>query len=147
MEPLSEMEGGFRLLQWRVDTTVRHGGNLLSQVDVDAISEKYGDLSIFILNVAAGLDGVPEEPQAEQVFRDAFAQQMAATLPSLDPSDQQALAQPPQLRSAVQSASNCLPETQRAQIAEQWRQSVQSELPGGNYGLCRVDEHAEYHER
>ena len=64
-------------------------------VDSVAIADAYGDLSLFILNVAAGLDGVPKDPQAEQLFHDAFAEQLASALPDLDLSDQQALAELP----------------------------------------------------
>jgi hypothetical protein len=99
-----------------------------SEFDTGAIAGAYGDLSVFILNVAAGLDGVPKDPQGEQVFHDAFAQQLTSAMSNLDPQDQQALAQLPQLRTTVLSAWPTLPSAQRAAIAEQWRQNVQSQL-------------------
>jgi len=107
---------------------IPQGGNVPSAPDGAATADAYGDLSVFILNVAAGLDGVPRNPEAEQAFHDAFAQQLADALPGLDPSDQQALAQLPQLQAAVRTGWGGLPAAQRAAIAEQWRQGVQSEL-------------------
>jgi hypothetical protein len=99
-------------------------------IDPAAVADAYGTLSVFILNVAAGLDGVPKDPQGEQVFHDAFAQQMLTAFASMGPQDQQSLGQLPDLRTAVLTAWPQLPDAQRASIAEQWRQSVQSELPG-----------------
>jgi hypothetical protein len=98
--------------------------------DPAAIADAYGTLSVFILDVAAGLDGVPKDPQGEQVFHDAFAQQMLTAFGDLDSEDQQGLAQLPNLRAAVLTAWPQLPDSQRSAIAEEWRQSVQSELAG-----------------
>jgi hypothetical protein len=99
-----------------------------ASVDAGAVADAYGSLSVFILNVAAGLDGVPKDPQGEQVFHDAFAQQMLTAFAGLDPQDQQSLAELPDLRTAVFAAWPRLPDSQRSAIAEQWRQSVQSDL-------------------
>jgi hypothetical protein len=101
-----------------------------TSVDPAAVADAYGTLSVFILNVAAGLDGVPRDPQGEQVFHDAFAQQMLTAFAGLNTQDQQSLAQLPGLRTAVLTAWPQLPDSQRSAIAEQWRQSVQSDLPG-----------------
>jgi len=111
---------------------VRQGGSVPSPSTADGstVADAYGDLSVFILNVAAGLDGTPKNPQAEQLFHDAFAQQLLAAWPAMNADDQTALGQLPQMRAVIRTSWPSLPDDQRAQIAEQWRQMVQSQLSG-----------------
>src|ERR1700687_2951818 len=64
-------------------------GGMMGTPDPQTTASAYGDLSVFILNVAAGNDGVPRQPEAEQTFRDVFAQPVLAAYTSLSPDDQQ----------------------------------------------------------
>jgi len=99
-------------------------------IDPTTVADAYGDLSVFILNVAAGLDGTPRSPDDERLFHDAFAETLLSAWPSLGPDDQATLGQLPRLRSTVRAAWPRLTEEERDQIAEQWRPMVQSELAG-----------------
>jgi hypothetical protein len=106
---------------------VRQGGGL---PDVPAIAQAYGELSVFVLDVAAGHDGTPRDAAAEQAFAAAFAQQLAASYPSLAPDQQQALGGLPALRARLRQAWPTLPPEPRRQLQQQWADAVRAALPG-----------------
>jgi hypothetical protein len=97
-----------------------------AQADPQAVAAAYGDLSVFILNVAAGNDGQPQKPDREQIFKQAFAAQFADMFASLTPDDQQALASLPQVDAQLQQLWPSVPDDQRRQLRDQWAASVQS---------------------
>ena len=86
-------------------------GGTMGTPDPQTMASAYGDLSVSILNVAAGNDGVPRQPEAEQTFRDVFAQPVLAAYTSLSPDDQQGLTQ-----------------RQRLAVRDQWAAAVQSQV-------------------
>ena len=97
--------------------------------DVQAIAQAYGELSVFVLNVAAGHDGQPRDPAGEQAFANAFAQQMLAAYPSLPADEQQALADLPVLRTQLRQVWPTLPVEQRQMLQQQFAAGVESSLP------------------
>src|SRR3954452_9455230 len=68
---------------------VPQGANIPPPGDAQTAGAAYGDLSVFILNVAAGNDGVPQKPQGEETFKRLFADPIVVAYPSLSPSDRQ----------------------------------------------------------
>jgi CheY-like chemotaxis protein len=103
-------------------------GGALPTPDGQPVAAAYGDLSVFVLNVAAGNDGVPQQPEAEQAFKDVFAQLVAAAYAGLSPDDQQRLAQLALLDAQLHQAWPGLPVQQRLAARDQWAASVQSQL-------------------
>jgi hypothetical protein len=96
-------------------------------VDPASIAQAYGDLSVFVLNVAAGNDGTPRDPAAEQAVANAFAAQFFEAYSGTDaPGD---FAQLPQLRTALREVWATLPPEQRATMRDQWAAGVQASLP------------------
>ena len=108
---------------------VPQGGNLPGP-DAGSLAAAYGDLSVFVLNVAAGNDGVPQQPEAEQAFKEVFAQPVAAAYPSLSADDQQSLAQLAVLDAQLHQAWPSLPVQQRLAARDQWAATVQSQMAG-----------------
>jgi hypothetical protein len=98
--------------------------------DPQAVALAYGDLSVFILNVAAGNDGVTYNAAAEQAVRDALAQPVAAAFPSLSTDDQQALMQAAILDNQLRQAWPGLPDTQRGALRDQWAAQIQPVAAG-----------------
>jgi len=89
-----------------------------------------GDLWVCVLNVAAGNDGMPQQPEAEQAFKEVFAQPVAAAYPSLSADDQQSLAQLAVLDAQLHQAWPSLPVQQRFAARDQWAAAVQSQMVG-----------------
>src|SRR5262249_12362775 len=79
----------------------------------------------FLLNVAAGNDGQPHKPRAEQQFKAAFADLFADAYASASPEDQQALAILPSLDAQLHQAWSQLPDAQRTALRDQWAAGVQ----------------------
>ena len=102
-------------------------GDLPGQLDADpdAIAWAYGDLSVFILNVAAGNDGIPQQPDREQAFAELFAQQFASSYGQLAPAVQQTYAELPATSTELRQAWPSLPLPQRLALRDQWAASVQ----------------------
>lgn len=96
--------------------------------DAMAIAQAYGDLSVFILDVAAGHDGRPRSPASERALAKAFARQMLSAYVSLSVDQQQAAAELPWLRDQVQQAWPILPVDQRTQLQQQWAAVVEDGL-------------------
>jgi hypothetical protein len=105
----------------------RQGGGLptLASSDGEAIAWAYGDLSVFILNVAAGNDGVPQQPDGEDAFNELFAQQFAASYAQLSLSDQQSYASLPATALQIRQVWPSLPLEQRLALRNQWAANVQ----------------------
>jgi hypothetical protein len=101
-----------------------------TDADAQSLAVAYGDLSVFVLNVAAGNDGVPQQPDAEQAFKDVFAQPVLAAYPTLAPDDQQSLAQLAVLDAQLHQAWPGLPVQQRLAARDQWAAAVQDQLAG-----------------
>lgn len=106
---------------------VPQGGSLPGP-DAQSLAAAYGDLSVFVLNVAAGNDGVPRQPDAEQAFKDVFAQPVVAASGSLSPDDQRSLAQLAVLDAQLHQAWPSLPLQQRLAARDQWAAAVQGQL-------------------
>jgi hypothetical protein len=98
----------------------------LAQADARTVASAYGDMSVFILNVAAGNDGVPQQPDAEQTFKDAFSNQFATLYTSLSADDQQALDALPLLDAQIHQVWPNLPVDQRLALRNDWASSVQN---------------------
>ena len=96
--------------------------------DALAIAQAYGELSVFILDVAAGHDGKPRSPAREKGLANAFARQMLSAYPSLSVDQQQAAAELPSLRDQVQQVWPTLPVYQRNQLQQQWATVVEDTL-------------------
>ena len=103
-------------------------GGPLPTPDGPTLAAAYGDLSVFVLNVAAGNDGVPQQPEAEQVFKNVFAQPVAAAYTGLSPDDQQHLAQLALLDAQLHQAWPGLPVDQRLAARDQWAAAVQGQV-------------------
>jgi hypothetical protein len=98
----------------------------LARADTRTVASAYGDMSVFILNVAAGNDGVPQQPDAEQTFKDAFSNQFATLYASLSADDQQALDALPLLDAQIHQVWPNLPVDQRLALRNDWASSVQN---------------------
>jgi hypothetical protein len=98
-------------------------------VDASSIAQAYGELSVFVLNVAAGNDGNPRDPAAEQSVAGVLAAQLFDAYPSLDAETQASFAQLPQLRTALRQVWPTLPPEQRAAARDEWAIGVQNSLP------------------
>src|SRR5690349_8644720 len=85
----------------------------------------YGDLSVFILNVAAGNDGTTYNASAEDAVRQGLAEPVAAAYPSLAPNDQQTLMQLAALDGQLRQVWPTLPDVQRGALRDQWAAQVQ----------------------
>jgi hypothetical protein len=124
--------------------------------DAVAIAVAYGQLSVFILDVAAGNDGRPHDPAGESEFIDAFARQVLSVYPSISVEQQQALAELPGVRDELQQLWPTLPVAQRRQIQRAWAAAVEDGLasvrcdvydalarayllPGGPYKEANLD--------
>jgi hypothetical protein len=94
--------------------------------DVQAIAHAYGDLSVFVLNVAAGHDGQPRDPAGEQAFANAFAQQVLTVYPSLPPEQQQSLSELPTLDAELRQLWPTLPVEQRQGLQQQFATGVEA---------------------
>lgn len=105
---------------------VPQGGGL---PDVPAIAAAYGDLSVFVLNVAAGHDGQPRDPDAEQAFAGAFAQHVLGLYPNLGAEQQQSLAELPALDAELHQLWPTLPLDQRRSLQQQFAAGVEASLP------------------
>jgi len=93
--------------------------------DPQAVAVAYGDLSVFILNVAAGDDGVTYNASAEEAVREALAQPVVLAYSSLSADDQQTLAQLALLDTQIRQAWPGLPDAQRAALRDQWAAQIQ----------------------
>jgi hypothetical protein len=98
-------------------------------VDAPSIAQAYGEVSVFVLNVAAGLDGHPRDAAAEQAVANTFAQQMFEAYPTLDAETQANFAQLPQLRTALRQVWPTMTPEQRTEVRDQWAAGVQASLP------------------
>src|SRR5262245_48852217 len=96
--------------------------------DVSAIAQAYGELSVFVLNVAAGNDGRPRDPVGEQAFTDAFAQHVLAAYPGLGPERQQALSELPALRAELRQLWPTMPSEQRQAVQQEFAAGVEAGL-------------------
>jgi hypothetical protein len=96
-----------------------------AEFDAQTVAAAYGDLSVFILNVAAGNGGQPQKPEREDAFRQAFAEQFAGQYAGLGPDDQQALAGLPLLDVQVHQVWPSLPAEQRRAFRDRWAAAVQ----------------------
>jgi hypothetical protein len=94
-------------------------------IDAQTAGAAYGDLSVFILNVAAGNDGVPQQPEGEQAFKRLFGDPVVAAFPSLGAQDQQSLAQLAMLDTQLRQVWAAIPDDQRTALRDQWAESVQ----------------------
>jgi hypothetical protein len=94
-------------------------------VDAENAAAAYGDLSVFILNVAAGNDGVPQKPEGEAAFKQLFAQPVADAFPDLSPEDQQSLAALSTVDLQLHQVWSSLPSDQRLALRDQWAAGVQ----------------------
>jgi hypothetical protein len=101
-----------------------------AQADPQAIATAYGDLAVFILNVAAGNGTESPKPERQQVFRQAFAEQFAAMYPALGPDDQQSLASLPAVDIQIQQLWPSLPADQRQAMRDAWAAPVQNMVAG-----------------
>jgi hypothetical protein len=93
--------------------------------DARDVGLAYGDLSVFILNVAAGNDGTTYNASAEDAVRQGLADPVAAAYPSLVPSDQQTLMQLAALDGQLRQVWPTLPDAQRGALRDQWAAQVQ----------------------
>ncbi len=71
---------------------------------------------------------MPQRPDAEQAFKDVFAQPVAAAYPSLSPDDQRSLAQLTVLDAQLHQAWPSLPADQRLAARDQWAAAVQNQV-------------------
>src|SRR5919199_960846 len=94
--------------------------------DVQSIAQAYGDLSVFVLNVAAGHDGQPRDPVGEQAFATAFAQQVLTVYPSLAPEQQQSLAELPAVDDQLRQLWPTLPIEYRQAVQQQFAPEVEA---------------------
>src|SRR5919199_1141260 len=94
-------------------------------VDAENAAAAYGDLSVFILNVAAGNDGVPQKPEGEAAFKQLFAQPVADAFADLSPEDQQSLVALGTFDLQLHQAWSSLPTDQRLALRDQWAAGVQ----------------------
>jgi hypothetical protein len=92
------------------------------------VASAYGDLSVFVLNVAAGNDGVPQQPDAEQAFKQLFAQPVLAGYSSLSADDQQSLSELAAFDAQLHQAWPNLPVQQRLAARDQWAATVQDQV-------------------
>lgn len=115
---------------------------LFAASDPLPVADAYGDLAVFILNVAAGNDGVPQQPQAEQTYRHAFAELFAGSYANLQPDEQESLATLPVLDSQLHAAWPNLPLDQRNGLRDEWAAGVQqmtADMPCDEFdGLARA---------
>src|SRR5436305_127559 len=93
--------------------------------DARAVANAYGDMVVFVLNVAAGNDGQPQKPDGEQTYRAALADQFAQAYAKLGADDQQSLSALPLVDQQLHDAWSTLPEDQRLAVRDQWAASVQ----------------------
>jgi hypothetical protein len=93
--------------------------------DPAVVADAYGDVAVFILNVAAGNDGVPQQPRAEQTYRQAFAELFAGGYANLQPDEQESLSTLPELDTQLHAAWPNLPVDQRNGLRDQWAAGVQ----------------------
>jgi hypothetical protein len=98
--------------------------------DPQSVALAYGDLSVFVLNVAAGNDGVTYNAPAEAAVRDALAEPVAAAYPSLSADNQQTLVQFALLDAQLHQAWPSLPDTQRGALRDQWAAQIQPVVSG-----------------
>lgn len=105
----------------------RQGGGIpmMPPSDPDTVAWAYGDLSVFILNVAAGNDGVPQQPDREESFSDLFAEQFAATYAGLSSAEQHGYASLPSAAVQIRQMWPSLPLDQRLALRNQWAANVQ----------------------
>jgi hypothetical protein len=98
-----------------------------NSVDLDAVTAAaaYGDLSVFILNVAAGNDGVPQKPEGEAAFKQLFGEPVADAFSSLSPDDRQALVALGTFDAQLHQAWSSLPDDERTALRDQWAGEVQ----------------------
>jgi hypothetical protein len=93
--------------------------------DGQAVADAYGDMLVFVLNVAAGNDGQPQKPDGEQTFKAALAEQFAGQYATLSAADQQSLAVLPEVAAQLHQAWPLISEEQRNATRDQWAASVQ----------------------
>src|SRR4051812_27851111 len=98
-----------------VSLLVLSGGvpSALAAPDAQAVADAYGDLTVFILNVAAGNDGQPQKPQAEQSYKATFAELFANAYADLTPDQQESLTVLPVLDAQLHDAWPNVPLEQR----------------------------------
>ena len=98
----------------------------------EAIAQAYGQLSVFVLDVAAGHDGQPRNPAGERAFQRLFAEQLLLVYPELDADGQQALMVLPRTRDHLAQTWPQLPIAQRRAIAQDWAAGLEpllAEMP------------------
>ena len=105
------------------------GGGLpaavLGAADPDEVASAYGALSVFVLNVAAGNDGVTQQPDGEEAFAELFAQQFFNGYLALSAAEQQQYADLPRTVAQLQQVWPRLPLEQRLALRDQWAAAVQ----------------------
>jgi hypothetical protein len=93
--------------------------------DARSVGLAYGDLTVFILNVAAGNDGTTYNAPAEDAVRQGLADPVAAAYGSLASDDQQALLQLATVDAQLRQLWPSLPDTTRGALRDQWAAQVQ----------------------
>ncbi len=93
--------------------------------DARSVGLAYGDLTVFILNVAAGNDGTTYNASAEDAVRQSLADPVAAAFVSLSADDQQALLQLATIDSQLRQLWPSLPDATREALRDQWAAQVQ----------------------
>jgi hypothetical protein len=94
-------------------------------LDAQTVSLAYGDLMVFILNVAAGNDGTTYNAPAEDAVRHDLAQPIAAAYATLSPDDQQSLGQLAVFDAQLRTVWSSLPDAQRGALRDQWAAQIQ----------------------
>jgi hypothetical protein len=102
-----------------------------AQLDAQTVGNAYGDLVIFVLNVAAGNDGETQQPDGERQFKSALAEQFAADYASLDGDSQDALSTLALLDVQIRQAWPSLSTDQRIAARDQWASMVQDSVVAG----------------
>jgi len=102
-------------------------GTVSAASDAQAVADAYGDMIVFVLNVAAGNDGEPQKPAGEQTFKAALADQFATRYATLSADDQRALTVLPLIDAQLRDAWPTLPEQQRNSIRDEWAATLQQQ--------------------
>ena len=98
--------------------------------DAQAVADAYADLTVFVLNVAAGHDGESQQPDRERAFTAALAEQFLVDYAGLSGVDQDALASLRVLDDELRLIWPNVPVEQRLAMRDQWAAQVQESLAG-----------------
>ena len=98
--------------------------------DPAAIAQAYGEMYVFMLNVAAGNDGQMRDPAFDQKLIQVLADEMLTAYPNMSDDQQQSFAGPPDLRDDVWQNWPALPIATRRVIQQQLAAVVQQRLAG-----------------